>query len=124
MADGIRFRIDSALTIRALSEIDRRANRLLDVAQSILAEEDLVPDEEGRRPEGAARDRAFGVGQELVLDLAGLDQLEQSPATQAGFLAGRGEHGRVVHLLGIGPHVPEHLVDVALEHAERYGWGV
>jgi hypothetical protein len=46
---------------------------LLDVTQPILAEVDLVPDEERRRSEGPARDRTLRVGEELVLDLAGLD---------------------------------------------------
>src|SRR5437667_1798337 len=92
---------------------------LLDVSQPILAEEDLVPDEERRCPERAALDRALRVREELVLDLAGLDQLEESLPIQPRLLERRAEHARVVHLLGIGPHVPKDLVDVPVEYTER-----
>jgi hypothetical protein len=49
-------------------------NQLLDVTEPVLAEEDLVADEEGRRAEGAARDRALRIVQELRFDLRVLGQ--------------------------------------------------
>src|SRR5262249_8135565 len=52
------------------------------VTQPILAEEDLVADEESRCSEGPARDRTLRVGEELVLDLARLEQLEESLGVQ------------------------------------------
>src|SRR5262249_10586099 len=91
---------------------------LLDVSQSILAEVDLVPDEERRCPERAALDRALSVREKLVLDRTGLGQLDESCAIQPRLLERRAEHAWIVHLLGIGPHVSKDLGDVAVEHAE------
>src|SRR3546814_3060067 len=50
-----------------------------DVVEAVLTEENLVADEEGRGAEGAARDRAFGVSDQLGLD--------------GGILAFRGDFG-------------------------------
>src|SRR5438128_3375890 len=58
------IRSTAALCLRAEVE-----DPLLDVTQPILAEEDLVRDEESRCSEGAARDRTLRVPEELVLDL-------------------------------------------------------
>src|SRR3546814_7827478 len=50
-----------------------------DVVEAVLTEENLVADEEGRGAEGAARDREFGVSDQLGLD--------------GGILAFRGDFG-------------------------------
>src|SRR5262249_3664433 len=89
---------------------------LLDVSQSILAEVDLVADEERRCPERASLDRALCVREKFVLDRTGLGQLDESRAIQPRLLERRAEHARIVHLLGIGPHVPKDLVDVPVEY--------
>src|SRR6266581_7634963 len=89
----------------------------LDVAQPILAEEDLLADEEGRAAERAARDRGLRVLQQALLDLGLLHAREQTRGVEPGLVQGRADHLGIVHLLRLGPHVAEHLVDVALERA-------
>jgi len=66
----VRLAIRSAAPLSFRAELE---DPLLDVTQPILAEKDLVPDEESRCSEGPARHRTLRVGEELVLDLAGLD---------------------------------------------------
>src|SRR5581483_8619732 len=80
----------------ASASLDRRRASLFDlllhVAQPILAEEDLVPDEERRCSERPPRDRTLRIRDELVLDLPGLDQREEPSGVEAGFLERRAEH--------------------------------
>ena len=68
----------------------RRQDHLLDVAQPVLAKEDLVADKEGGRAESAARDRAFGNFEQPRLDLGvkfkGIDVLSD-PALRQGIKA-------------------------------------
>jgi hypothetical protein len=56
----------------------------LDVAQSVLAEEDFVADEEGRTAEGAARDARFSVLDEALLDRGLLRPRQQDGGIEAG----------------------------------------
>src|SRR3546814_6652707 len=60
-----------------------------DVVEAVLTEENLVADEEGRGAEGAARDRAFGVSDQLGLDggirtFAGFSAPGRAAASSAG----------------------------------------
>src|SRR6266850_2206289 len=85
----------------------RRQDLFLDLSQPIFAKEDLSTNEERRRSEGAALHRPPGVLQQPVLNLRGLDQREEALAVQPRLLERRPQHIRVVHLLGLGPHVSE-----------------
>src|SRR5882757_200965 len=98
-----------------------RDDCFLDVAQTVLAEVDLVIDEESWRTEGAAADRPLGLGQQLVLDLLRLRELEELVGGEVRFDQSRLQHRRVVELLGVGPHVSVDLVDIALEDPELAG---
>src|SRR5215467_2313570 len=50
-------------------DIQLRDDLFLHVAQTVLAKEDLVADEEGRRTKGAASHRVAGVLDQLLLDV-------------------------------------------------------
>src|SRR5258707_5239663 len=82
-----------------------RDNLFLDVAQTVLAEIDLVADEEGRGAERTARHRASGVLDQLLLNVIllgpGEDAIDVEPGRQECFA----EDLRVVHLFGLYPHV-------------------
>src|SRR5262245_20741419 len=58
---------NACVRIIATSCPKARLDLFLDVAQAVLPEEQLVADEEAGRPEHAARDRAVGVRDELLL---------------------------------------------------------
>src|SRR6516164_2895933 len=53
----------------ALIDIQLRDDLFLDIAQAVLAKENLVADEEGRRAERGARHRVAGVLDQLFLDV-------------------------------------------------------
>jgi hypothetical protein len=63
------------------SNLARREDHFLDVAQPVFAEEDLVADEEGGRAEGAARDRALRIAEQPRLDWA--EKVSAPDATMA-----------------------------------------
>src|SRR5438128_12284681 len=80
---GGKYRVRRAIpSTAALSFRAELEDALLDVTQPVLAEEDIVPDEERRCSERPALDRTLGVQAERVLDLASLDQLEESLPVQ------------------------------------------
>src|SRR5215472_15960988 len=56
----------------------RRQDHLLNVAQPVLVEKNLVADKEGGRAESAPRDRAFRIFEEPRLDVGVLDQLAKA----------------------------------------------
>src|SRR5262249_33469961 len=89
-------------------------------AQAVLAEEDFVTDEESGRAEGAAVDGALRVREQPILDRRLLGHGDEARAVEAGLIERRARHRRIVHLLRLGPHVAEHGVDVAIEHAFRF----
>src|SRR5690242_2677523 len=76
----------------------RSRNLLLDIAQLVLAEENLVADKESGAAERAARDRRLGVLQETLLDLGLLRARDQPCAVESGLLQRRGGDVRIVHL--------------------------
>lgn len=103
MADGIRFRIDSAPTIRELSEIDRRANRATMWALR----------EVGRRVRREARSRApVYHGPERTADVYG-QQVEMTPGELKKSIRssrrlknyGKGEYGLTVGPRGEHVHL-------------------
>src|SRR5215472_1174771 len=105
---------------RICALLPRSYDQLFDVAQTILAEKNLTADIKRGRSEGAALDRPIRVRDEFVLHWPRLDQLNDSRGRKPGGVESGAEDVRVVHLFGLGPHVAEHLVDIALEHANRF----
>src|SRR5215471_10031552 len=67
----------------ALRDIQLRDNLFLDVAQAVLAKEDLLADEEGRRTERAAIDRVVGVLDQLFLDVVLLRARDETVDVEA-----------------------------------------
>src|SRR5215475_3589954 len=53
-------------------------DRLFDVAQAILAKENILADKESRRTKGAARYRLLGIAQQAFFDRGVLDTLERA----------------------------------------------
>src|SRR5262245_8433155 len=96
-------------------------DHLFDVAQPILSKEDLVADKEGRRAKSSVIHRSLSVVHQFVLDLSRLDQLEKPAGIELGLGQRFAENLGVVHFLRLGPHMPIHFIDIALEHAERTG---
>ncbi len=94
-----------------------RREGVLDVAQAVLAEEDLPADEKGRRAECAPADRGLGVGDEPSLHVGGLGRFEDGRTVEARGVERCLEHGRIVHLLRLLPHVMEAGLDVRAELA-------
>src|SRR5512140_3172771 len=93
-------------------------NCFFDVAQPVLAEVDVVADKEGRRAERATRDRALGVGAQLVLDLVGLRRREKAARVEPGLDQRPAQHLGIVELLWLPPHLAIDLVDIALVYPE------
>src|SRR5262245_39261747 len=91
----------------------RGGNLLLDGAEAVLAEKDLLPDVEGGRTEGAAGNRALGVLEQGVLDRLRLDARQRALTVEPGGVEGGADHLRVVHLLFLLPHGLEDDLDVA-----------
>src|SRR5258708_915311 len=89
----------------------------LDLAQSILAEEHLVADEEGRRAELAARDRTARVVDQLLLDVILLCPRDQTVDIDAGGQKCVAKDLRIVHLLRLDPHVMIGGAKIRLEQA-------
>src|SRR5439155_5251282 len=87
-------------------------------AQPVLAEVDVVADKEARRAERAARDRALGVGAQLVLDLVGLRQREKAARVEPGLAQRSVQHLGIVELFWLRPHPAKDLVDIALVYPE------
>src|SRR3546814_3098343 len=75
-----------------------------DVVEAVLTEENLVADEEGRGAEGAARDRAFGVSDQLGLDGGILAFRGDFGPGQARGIERGDEHFGIVHLEALAPH--------------------
>src|SRR5580692_8556550 len=94
----------------------RLHDKLFYVAQSILSEEDFIADKERGRAKRPALDRSLGVVEQRIFGFASLDQLEQSSGIKPRFHKGGAKDRRVVHLLGLYPHMPIHFVNVSLEY--------
>src|SRR5207253_1154807 len=93
-------------------------NQVFDFAQAILAEEDLAVDEKRRRSEGSALHRPLRVRDQLFLHFGSLNQFEDAIGRQSRFFKRGAQYRRIVELFRLGPHMPVHLIDVALEDAE------
>src|SRR4051812_42325295 len=78
-------------------------NHLFDVAQLLLAEEYFVADEEGRRAEGAALDRALRIFDELRLHLGLPCAGEQLGAVESRRIDRGDRDPGIVHLLRLTP---------------------
>src|SRR5579864_6201904 len=83
----------------------RFADRFLNIAQLVLAEEDFLADKEGGRAECAAVDGILRQLDEAVLDVGLLGAREEAIEIDAGRDEGVARDMRIVHLLGLFPHV-------------------
>src|ERR1700744_1131420 len=99
------FRLSDLLCRPALRDFQLRDDLFLDAVQTILAEEDLITDEEGRRTEGATRHRIAGVLDQLLLDVVLLRAGDQTIDVDARRQERVTEHLRIVHLFWLDPHV-------------------
>src|SRR6516165_8807961 len=104
-----------------VSAATRRQDHLLDVAQPVLAEKNLVVDKEGGRAESAPRDRALRIFEQPRLDVGVLDQLAKALRIEIRLEQGGPQYRWIVELFGLRAHMPVDLVDIALEHAEPLG---
>src|SRR6187399_2610279 len=77
---------------------------LLDLAKTVLAEEHLALDEEGRDPEDPACDGGLGIGDQLRLDLRIAGGRDQASAVEACGVEHPFDHGWIIHLLAGLPH--------------------
>src|SRR5262245_39860100 len=89
----------------ALSCGELRDDLFLDLADAVLAEEDLVADVEGGRTERAARHGIAGVLDQLFLDLVLLGPGDDAVDIETGGQERLAEHLRIVHLFRLDPHV-------------------
>src|SRR6516165_12020657 len=94
-----------------------RDDLLLDLTQAILAKEDLVTDVKGRRTERAARHRVAGVLNQLLFYVVLLRAGDDAINIEARGEKRVAEDLRVVHLLGLDPHVVVSGAEIGLEQA-------
>src|SRR6202008_4766093 len=91
-----------ALAARPIASFDgiaapwlaRREDHLLDIAEPVLAEENFVANEEGRRAESSALDRALRIGEQLRLDAGVLDQFAEPLGVETRLEQGGSEQCR------------------------------
>src|SRR5438445_13012661 len=95
---------------RAISALPRREDHFLNVAQPVLAEENFTADEEGRRAESAALDRALRIVEQPRLDRGVLNQFLEALGIETRREQGGTQYRRIVELFGLRPHVPIDLV--------------
>src|SRR5260370_26533538 len=82
----------------------RRRDRLLDLAEPLLAEEHLAADEERRNAEDAARNRRRGVVGELLLHRVALRRSQKARGIEPSRVHPARQHIRIVELEPFLPH--------------------
>src|ERR1700722_2795450 len=113
------FWLRSSGDLRA-ARADLLDDRVLDVAELILAEKHLLAHKKRRRAKRPALDRIGGVFNQLLLDIVLLGARDQPVDVDARRLAGAAEYLDVVHLLRFFPHVVVGGLEVVLEHVFEF----
>src|SRR5262249_18849601 len=89
-------RAANALCRLALRAVQLRDDLFFDAVETVLGEEDLLADEEGRRAEGAATHRITGVLDQPLLDVVLLRPRDETVDVDAGRQERLAEYCRVV----------------------------
>ena len=105
----------------AAGRLQRPGQRLLHVAQPVLAEVELVAHDEGGASKGAGGYRGLGVGDQRLLDLGVFRTGHERDRVQARRRQRLSDHRRIVHLQPLFPHRGEHRLDVGREHPLALG---